>query len=59
MSKRFPIFKKDGTKTPFFWSDRDGANKEHQTVYKRTEDGIKRMTGVYYDVKKNEFVKQS
>ena len=58
MTKKIKIFKKDGTPTPYFWSDRDGGDKSNQTVYKRTEEGaIKRMTGVHFDAVKNEFVK--
>ena len=58
MAKKIKIFKKDGSPTPFFWSDKDGADKTHQTVYKQTETGVKRMTGVHYDVHRNEFVKE-
>lgn len=42
------IFKKDGTATPYFWSDRD-SDRTNVTVYKQTDDGIKRMTGVTYN----------
>lgn len=59
MAKKIKIFKKDGSPTPFFWSDRDGGPKTHQTVYKQTDDGIKRMTGVHFDAVKNEFVKEA
>lgn len=59
MSKRFKIYKDDGTPTQFFWSDRDGGPKTHQTVYKQTDTGIKRMTGVHYDATTNKFVKES
>jgi hypothetical protein len=43
------IVKKDGTPTPYFWSEKDGADRTSKTVYKRTEDGIKRMKGVRYN----------
>jgi hypothetical protein len=46
---RINIFKKDGTPTPYFWSDKDGKDRKRQTVYKKTVDGIKRMRGVYFD----------
>ena len=58
MAKKFKIFKNDGTPTPYFWSDRDGGPKTHQTVYKQTEDGVKKMTGVHYDATKNRMVKE-
>ncbi len=45
---RVKIFKKDGTATPYFWSDRD-TDRTNLTVYKKTADGVKRMRGVHYD----------
>lgn len=57
MAKRIRIFKKDGSPTPYFWSDKDGTDRTVQTVYKRTDDGIKRMTGVHFDATKNKFIK--
>ena len=58
MAKKIRIFKNDGSPTPFFWSDKNGGDKAHQTVYKQTEDGVKRMTGVHFDATKNKFVKE-
>ncbi|HEX6587612.1 MAG TPA: hypothetical protein VF039_01215 [Longimicrobiales bacterium] len=58
MAKRVNIFKKDGTPTPFFWSEKDGADRTQQTVYKRTDTGITRMRGVHFDATKNEMVKE-
>ena len=49
---RITITKKDGTKTPYFWLDRD-SDRTHLTVYKRTADGVKRMRGVTFDAVKN------
>jgi hypothetical protein len=43
------ISKKDGTPTPYFWSDKDGTEMTRKTVYKQTNDGVKRMTGVHFD----------
>lgn len=42
------IFRKDGTPTPYFWSDRD-SDRTNLTIYKKTPDGVKRMRGVHYD----------
>ena len=51
------IVKKDGTKTPFFWVDRD-TDRSNLTVYRKCADGgIKRMTGVHYNAKTNQFHK--
>ena len=49
---RIMIVKKNGTKTPYFWNDQD-ADRQNLTVYKKTEDGIKRMKGVHYDAVAN------
>jgi hypothetical protein len=46
---RIRITKKDGTPTPYFWSDKDGTDRTQQTVYKQTDSGIKRMRGVRFD----------
>jgi len=52
------IFRKDGRPTPFFWREKDGTDRTRQTVYKRTADGVKRMKGVHFNVKTNEFEKE-
>jgi hypothetical protein len=43
------IFKKDGTPTAYFWTDKDGEEKNSVTVYKKTADGVKRMRGVHFN----------
>lgn len=43
------IFKKDGAPSPYFWSDRDADNRNNVTVYKNTEQGVKRMKGVSFN----------
>ena len=53
---RIMIVKKDGTKTPYFWIDRE-TDRTNLTVYKKTADGIKRMTGVHYDAVANQMHK--
>ena len=51
------ITTKNGTKTPFFWSGRD-SDRKTLTVYKKTKDGIKRMTGVHFNALTNTFHKK-
>ena len=51
------IFKKDGTPTPYFWSNKHSGDRSCQTVYKHTSDGIKRMKGVHFDAIKNRMVR--
>lgn len=55
---RIRIYKKDGTPTKFFWTDKDTSDRLHKTVYKKTADGVKRMRGVHFDVEKNRFNKE-
>ena len=55
---RITITKKDGSKTPYFWNDRD-SDRTHLTVYKRTADGIKRMTGVHFNAVENRIHKHA
>jgi hypothetical protein len=47
---RTNIVKKDGSPTPYFWSDKDGNDLTAKTVYKRTDRGVTRMKGVQFDV---------
>ncbi len=51
--KKVPILKKSGAPSPFFWSEAEGSDRSRQTVYKQTEEGVKRMKGVTYDVAAN------
>lgn len=50
---RIKIFKKDGTPTPYFWSDRDGTVTTRKTVYKATREGVKRIKGVQFNADTN------
>lgn len=45
---RIRISRKNGTATPYFWSDTD-TDRTRLTVYKETPEGIKRMKGVHFD----------
>ncbi len=56
---RIPIKKKDGSKTPYFWLERDDADRKRKTIYKTTKDGIKRITGAHFDAVANEVVKHT
>ena len=52
---RTKIYKKDGTPTKFFWSDSDGTDPTRKIIYKQTDDGLKRMKNVRFNVSTNEF----
>jgi hypothetical protein len=51
------IFKKDGSASPYFWSERDSADRTDKTVYKQTSDGVKKMTGVRFNAVTNRIKK--
>lgn len=56
---RIRISKKDGTSTPYFWSDKDGSDRTRQTVYKQTVEGVKRMKGVSFNSVTNRMRRQA
>ena len=56
---RINIVKKDGTVTPYFWSDKDGSKKTHHSVYKQTDDGVKRMKDIHFDAVANRVHRKS
>ena len=43
------IYKKDGTATRYVWMSTDTADQSSVTVYKKTADGVKRMSGVRFN----------
>ncbi len=54
---RVAILKKNGTKTPYFWVERD-SDRTHLTIYKKTKDGIKRISNAHFDAVANQVHKQ-
>jgi hypothetical protein len=56
---RVPITKKDGTRTAYFWLSRGSTDIRKQTIYKKTKDGIKRITGAHFDAVAKEVVKHA
>ncbi len=46
---KIKINRPDGTPSPYFWSDKEESARNHKTVYKQTEDGVKRLRGVHFD----------
>ena len=53
------IYKKDGTPTQYFWSNRDSGDRTHEAVYKQTDSGVKRMKNVYFNVVTNRLLKKT
>ncbi|MEO5510554.1 MAG: hypothetical protein ABIS27_07975 [Longimicrobiales bacterium] len=51
--KKITILKKNGAPSNFFWTEADGTDRSRQTVYKQTDDGVKKMKGVTFDVAAN------
>ena len=54
---RVMIFRPDGTESPYFWKDHKGGRSPLKVVYKVTSDGVKRKTGVRYDLANKTFKK--
>lgn len=50
---KIKITKKDGSPSPYYWSDDDGTEQTSKTVYKKTNQGVKRMKGVHFDAVTN------
>jgi hypothetical protein len=53
------IVKKDGTATPYYWSSTDANAPTGVAVYKRTDDGMKRMRGVSFNTVTNRMRRQN
>jgi len=46
---RIRIKRPNGSPSPYFWVDTEESSKEARTVYKKTDEGVKRMKGVHFD----------
>ena len=55
---RHPISDKNGKPTEYFWSDKHATAPERVTVFRKTEEGVKKMRGVIFDSKAGRIVKQ-
>jgi hypothetical protein len=55
---RHPISDKHGKPTEYFWSDKHATDPQRATVFRKTEEGIKKMRGVHFDSKAGKIVKQ-
>ena len=55
---RHPITDKNGKSTEYFWSDKHAADPQRATVFRKTEEGIKKIRGVHFDSKAGKIVKQ-
>jgi hypothetical protein len=55
---RHPISDKNGKQTDYFWSDKHANDPERAVVFRQTDGGVKKMTGVHFDTKAGKMVKQ-
>ena len=55
---RHPITDKNGKPTEYFWNDKNATNPEQVVVFRKTEEGVKKMRGVVFDSKAGRIVKQ-
>lgn len=54
---RVRIAKANGNPSKYFWKDNETGDRERMTVYKKTENGVRRQKGVHFNAVKNELVK--
>ena len=55
---RHPISDKNGKPTEYFWSDKHATDPQKVTVFRKTEEGVKKIRGVTFDSKAGRIVKQ-
>ena len=55
---RHTINNKHGQPTEYFWTDNHATDPERAIVFRQTQTGIKKMTGVHYDAKHGKLIKQ-
>ena len=54
---RHRIHDDNGKPTDYFWSDKYASDPERALVFRQTEAGIKKMTGVHFDSKNGKLVR--
>jgi hypothetical protein len=55
---RHTITNKHGKPTEYFWTDKHAEDPQRVTVFRKTEEGVKKMTGVHFDSKAGKIVKE-
>ena len=55
---RHTITSKHGKPTEYFWTDKHAEDPQRVTVFRKTEEGVKKMTGVHFDSKAGKIVKE-
>jgi hypothetical protein len=55
---RHPITNKHGKPTEYFWTDKHADDPQRVPVFRQTDGGIKKMTGVHFDSKAGKIVKE-
>ena len=55
---RHTIHNKQGKPTDYYWSDKHATDPSRATVFRKTEEGIKKMRGVHFDCKTGKMVKE-
>jgi hypothetical protein len=55
---RIHILKKDGSASPYFWSDDDGSHPTRKRVYLETRKGVEDLPGVVFDSVKKRMHRQ-
>ena len=55
---RHPINNKHGQQTEYYWQDEHATDPSRATVFRETENGVKKMRGVHFDSKTGKIVKE-
>lgn len=55
---RHTITNKHGKATDYFWSDKYAEDPKRATVFRQTESGVKKMTGVHFDTVTGKLVRE-
>jgi hypothetical protein len=54
---RHTILNKAGKSTDYYWTDKHADDPTRVTVFRKTEDGVKKIRGVVFDSKAGKIVK--
>ena len=49
---------RNGIATPYFWVNKDGIDRSHRPVFKKTTEGVTRMKGVFFDAVNKQMVRE-
>lgn len=54
---RHTITNKHGQATQYYWNDKHATDPARVTVFRKTDSGVKKMRGVFFDTKNGKMIK--